>query len=235
MTVETYTARRWDANSFDLPIYLAERDQRQSFTMVELGHRDRPIARRQENLTHNRAYIGIEAWTRDRMHEHYVHDLVSIPELRNSFFLQQYLYPDMDHSESRDSHYQSKYRQPYNPTTILPDGAADELFLGNVFGDPHIHAETGRTDLLLEECHRLVGATGMLVIRETITPLDARLDDDTLQIAGFEAVHREYFGNNPKAWDQLEDRFNGGRERFKPHPHLPEQTAAHYLLAQTVI
>lgn len=193
---------------FDIHDYLSTRDTRDNFVLVELGHNDKPIAKNQRNLTAGRAYIGIEAWLRDRKHTHYLRHLGD-SALKNSFFIDQYLYPEMEHNADRTSHDSDIHTEAYDPRTILPDNAADELFLSNVFGDPHIHADPERPRLLLQEAKRLLTPGGTLVIRETLTPYFS-IREEELADSGLSIVYRENHGSNKFRWAALEDIYNGG-------------------------
>jgi SAM-dependent methyltransferase len=205
-----------NAPVFDVQDYMSNRDRREDFVIIELGHNAVPIARNQQNLTGNRAYIGIEAWTRDRKHSHYLQHLGD-SALKNTFFIDQYLYPEMKHVADRLSHDAEIFSEPYDPTTILPDNAADELFLSNVFGDPHVHTSPDRPQLLLQEARRLLAPNGTLVIRETLTPHfpnnAAKLADAGLYIA-----HRQDYSSNDILWKELEGVFNGSDSPVQVEP-----------------
>lgn len=196
---------------FNIDAYLTTRENRENFVIVELGHNGVPIARKQHDLTGGRAYIGIEAWIRDRKHDHYKQHLGDAA-LKNVFFLDQYLYPKMEHAINRASHDAETYNEKgYDPTTILPNGAADELFLSNVFGDPHIHSDSDRPPLLLREAKRLLAPNGTLVIRETFTPhFPSR--PEILADAGLKIVHRQNHGDSRGIWGDLEGAYNGGNK-----------------------
>lgn len=52
----------------------------------------------------------------------------------------------------------------------LKEGVADELYFGNVFGDPSI--PDGTKDKFLQEARRALKKDGLLIVKETNTPLD---------------------------------------------------------------
>jgi hypothetical protein len=213
-----------NAQVFNVQDYMGNRDVREDFVIVELGHNAVPIARNQQNLTGNRAYIGVEAWIRDRKHSHYLQHLGD-SALKNTFFIDQYLYPEMEHATDRLSHDAEVFSESYDPTTILPNNAADELFLSNVFGDPHIYASPDRPRLLLQEATRLLAPNGTMVIRETLTP---HFPQSALTDAGLHIVHRQDYGDNEIFWGELESVFNGGN-RFA----LVEPTSFYLFIQST--
>lgn len=203
-----------NAQAFNVQDYMSNRGIHEDFVIVELGHNAVPIARNQQDLIGNRVYVGIEAWTRDRKHSHYLQHLGD-SALKNTFFIDQYLYPEMKHATDRLSHDAEIFSEPYDPTTILPDNAADELFLSNVFGDPHVHAGPGRPQLLLREAARLLAPNGTLVIRETLTP---HFSQSTLADAGLHTVHRQDYRDDKVFWEELESVFNGGNQHALVEP-----------------
>ncbi len=52
----------------------------------------------------------------------------------------------------------------------LKDESAEEMFFGNVFGDPSI--DTGAMSTFLSEAERVLKQGGQLIIKETNTPID---------------------------------------------------------------
>jgi ubiquinone/menaquinone biosynthesis C-methylase UbiE len=68
----------------------------------------------------------------------------------------------------------------------LPDDSADQLFLGNVLGDPSIRKK--EKDQLFEEIKRVLSASGEVIIKETNTPLPKDELSDLLFRHGFKIL-----------------------------------------------
>jgi hypothetical protein len=98
----------------------------------------------------------------------------------------------------------------YDPTTILPDGAANEVFLGNVFTDPRIADSVERTGLLLAEASRLAEPGGKVIIRGVKTPRLHRLTGDMMRQVGLkaEAAYLSHMPEHWEAWHMLEQRYH---------------------------
>lgn len=143
---------------FDFDGWLATREQDPNFVLVELGHGANPVALTQSFEDH-RAYIGIEAWaskTYFTVAQERIMDLRRSRPTENIFFLSM---PDSGNVESQD-----------DVTTLLPDGAADEVLLSNVLGDPNVRQRPDGIAVVLAEAMRLIGDDGKVVVRETMTP-----------------------------------------------------------------
>jgi len=148
-------------------MYLSEREKQSDFVMVEFGHRLRPIAYKPEAFfIDQRCYAGVEAW-------HYHDDIDRLEALaakfpgRNVAFIE----PNFGSSDELWNDFLPECEEgPYSPGTILPDGAADEVFLSNVFGDPLLAGSKQGTSRLLHETGRILNERGVVVVRETLTP-----------------------------------------------------------------
>jgi hypothetical protein len=99
------------------------------------------------------------------------------------------------------------YLGAYNPRTALGDGSADEVFLNNVFGDPHIALSGRRTKGLIKEASRLAADDGMVVVRESMSPHWShwRLSDKLLASVGLTRL-QDYTYFDPE-WRRLEPRY----------------------------
>ncbi len=176
--------------AFNVKNYLQERQNNKSIVVVEIGHRMDPIAIKKPSFYRGkRAYIGIEAGLCDlgNWHDDFVSEQSKIYASRNIFFLNQDLGGEVKRID--DVEKASWYEGPYNTETILPSQSADEVFLGNVVSDPFVTADRQRTVDLLKETSRLVTETGMIVLRETITPKNTvYLNDETFSEAGLALV-----------------------------------------------
>lgn len=207
-------------NTFNLEGYLARRELDPSFVVAEIGHRTDPIVFYLDNITGQRAYIGFEAWLRDKPPLGNDGDIgLGLEMLRimtkgkNAFFLNQPLGGEVELTTGRYIH--SIYTGDYNPETVLPDGAADELFIGNAFGDPHIANERRRVISLLLESARLIGPTGTLVIRETTSPrrAQAQLDEVSFRDNGLDVIGY-YDQSMQDKWAALETAYMGDTETY---------------------
>ncbi len=89
----------------------------------------------------------------------------------------------------------------------LADASADEVFIGNVFGDEmHISFEDRKK--FLSEAGRILAKDGHLVIKETNTPLDYETMDQLLQETDFKVE---------RVWDK-----NARPEEFEAQRRLYE-------------
>jgi len=201
---------------FDVDAYLDRRDRDWSFIMVEFGHGPRPAAFRQPvGFTGQRAYIGIEPWLyRPRPSEKYEMQILQAEHAgENISFIDQ----DLDINGNRIQRILSRIIRPlggvglYDVSSVLPDEAADEILLSNVFGDRNFFASKERTQRLLHETNRLLAMQSVMVIRETMTPLEARrsLTEEVLQNAGLEIVGDCTPAD--QAWESLEAVYGSGR------------------------
>ena len=68
----------------------------------------------------------------------------------------------------------------------LKNNVAEELFLGNVLGDPGISQEDKEN--FLEEAKRVVRKEGVIIIKETNTPLDRTILSKLIDRHGFSIV-----------------------------------------------
>jgi hypothetical protein len=162
---------RVEAPSFDVGNYMQQRAETAPFAMIELGHGRYPLVANQPNFfTGDRTYTGIEAGMRsglakaeerrDELGAEYkdvnatfmVHDLGGAAVYENDDFA--------------DVH----YRGGFQPQTPLPAESGDEVVASNVFGDPLVADDFGRTMGLLTEMSRLTSPQGVVILRETITP-----------------------------------------------------------------
>jgi SAM-dependent methyltransferase len=184
--------------------------------MVEIGHGRSPVAYQQPTgFTGQRSYVGIEAGLRD-LHGDLWTDLEKLraehPDQNVTFIPQ---------SVGRNGEMRRRsvfslvgrifYLGAYNPRTDLEDGSADEVFLNNVFGDPHLALSGKRTRSLIEEASRLAADDGIIVVRESMTPhwSQWRLNDRLLASVGLARV-QDYTYFDPE-WRQLEGRYKNKR------------------------
>jgi hypothetical protein len=217
---------------FDAQAHLAARAANPSFTMVEMGHDWLPVAEHQPTaFTGQRVYIGIEAWLRDpygAKRSGLVEKTADIRASQNVFFMAQ----DLGGEVCRDSdETPSWYSGEYDTQTVLPDGIADEVFMSNVFCDPHIAHYGDRTERLLTEVARLTADGGKIVLRETITPQYVRLlsspRNPLVRQLGLQ-VEARVAPNEEEAWGQLEEVYEADRSCAFLEPRLD----SYYLLLQ---
>jgi hypothetical protein len=210
-------------SGLDVQAYLAERNIQESFVLAEIGHQNIPIAPLQHNLNGQRAYVGVEAWF-GSMPGQGLRRAIEQTSGKNASFVRQHVATGVTRNEVSGD-----WMDLYDPTTVLPDAAADEVFMGNVFGENNLYSDRKRTVHLAQEAARLIGENGMLVVRETTTPDFAKLDDVQLARAGLVAVHRESFSTAP-IWRQLEQTYNGGNQ-VNPWTQAPRELGF-YLFAK---
>lgn len=72
--------------------------------------------------------------------------------------------------------------QAYAEKLPLQDASADEIFLGNVLGDPSISSE--KKDAFIEESKRALKKGGIIIIKETNTPPTLKWINDFLKKHG---------------------------------------------------
>lgn len=208
---------------FDLTDYLDLRDHNPTFVMVEFGYGDYPVAFAQPGgFTGQRAYIGIEAWLRHPSGP-VEFDMTKVKDqdrYQNIIYLYQGLgKPGESNRQTVGRHPANPDKRifigPYDPTTVLPDGAADEFVLSNVIGDGHIAHSLQRSRKLMAEASRLTDPNGVMVIRETMTPLKARqrLTANMLQRVGLQVVAEHVPGD--AMWDRLEGLYSSS-DRHQP-------------------
>lgn len=198
-----------NSSDFDVQEYIARRTKDPGFLMVEIGHGGTPVAYRSD-FTNRRAYIGIESWLRDPYHM--ARDRIEVlkqeqPEI-NAFYLSHD--PGGEVVREEESEVDAYYIGDYEPTTVLSEGIASEVFLSNVFCDPLVAWRPGSTEKLLAESARLVEDEGVVVARETITPTYAELSEETLNTVGLHALKRIHsVSGSEQTWNKLEKVYNG--------------------------
>lgn len=207
---------------FDLNAYLQQRSTNPNFIMIEIGHGAIPAVEHQAFRGH-RAYIGIESGQRFKPEfDALLSNTLSKIKRRkdeNIFF------------HKHDTGYRPKRpRQSDAPgvergrygrgkvKTIFPHGAADEVYVNNVFGDPQVGV--GRNaQMLLKEIRRLIDDDGRVVIRETLSPKKSQLSlmsDKAFMRKGFKVEAKYVLETNPEEWNALERTYmgNGNYRRF---------------------
>ncbi len=199
-------------HDFDVQAYLENRDTNSSFIMVEFGHGPSPVAFQQPvPFKGDRLYVGVEAWLRDPLGR--IRESVKVEQAerqdQNIVFIDQCLRRDGRRNTDALalSNPPQRYLGPYIPTTDFPDASVDEVFLGNVIGDPHLAESRFRIQRILNEVSRIVSNNGMIVVRETLTPLSAhrRLSAVALQKAGLQEIGR--YVPMDELWSNLEERY----------------------------
>lgn len=202
--------------------FLRERDENDSFVLIEFGHGESPVAFIQPiPFTGGRAAIGIETWFRD-MHGKRREAALAIraaDSLRQNVFF-------IDHDPGGTVTYEKlgavcHYEDggEYSPVTSLPDNAGSETVASNVFGDKHHAVSEVRTLKLLTEMARVTESGGYMVIRETIHPLwNATLtDEDICDKLGLEK--RAFVTTEDTAsWAALEAVYKAEKAHFGPNP-----------------
>lgn len=194
--------------------YLAQREQKDAFVMVEFGHDALPVAfKHPHTFTGGRAYIGYEAWLRDPRGEKRatVQDLHASNggNERNIHFQTLSLGGTVRSANDRGA-IERWYEGDYNPSTPLPDSSVEEVFIGNVFGDPYVANVRERTDALLEEATRILAEDGTLVVRETITPFRT-MGNFEASVAASGLSARARVTPRDAEWDALEHHFSNDR------------------------
>jgi hypothetical protein len=203
--------------NFDLDTFLLQRAQNPNFILIEIGHGGKPTAEHQI-FTGKRAFIGVESWQRrhpafDKLWSKKLSDLRK-REGENIIFI------DHDTGFKSVNNYENaafginngRYEEGM-VETILPNSAADEVFLSNVFGDRQV-ASGDNTTLLLKEIFRLVDNEGKVVIRESLTPersLISIMNEEDLQRLGFKTEAKYCGDTDPVEWNKLESVFKSGQ------------------------
>lgn len=217
-----------DQSHFDLSKYLAERTSRPSFMVVEFGHGYRPLAFHQGSFTGQRMYVGVEAWMRN------IEDVArnELKTLEDKSPHQNVAFIEAVSSRAADKlrKYRTEDEDPYDPRVMLPDNAGDEVFLGNVFGDPYIATSERRTGLLLHEVSRIAASNGVIVIRETVTPEKSRrsLTPEVIASAGLRMVADykrtdDTTSNHGILWRQLEAVYRPRKQQYWDNPTVKDQ------------
>jgi len=211
-------------NTFDLPGYLERRSSSSSFSFVEIGHRATPIAPHIPDLTGERTYVGIESWLRDQSpyggFSYLASELRLAAKGTTAAYLHNKLSGEIAYDPGDEYYEHSWYDGEYDPETPLPDGVADELFMGNVLCDPQPGWSSRKDkDRLLREVTRLLAPTGVLVTRETITSREARISRNRYIEAGLLPVG--YYGPYlTDEWRRLEITYQGKTlERYSSSDH----------------
>lgn len=196
--------------TFDLDAYLRQREQDPKFVMIEIGHGGNP-AIIEQSFKGKRAYVGIESWQRhkSRFDKIWPQTLAQI-RLRTE---ENIFFHDYDTGYRSGDEYQTDAFGVHSGSyeegrveTIFPAGAADEVYLSNVFGDPQIGSE-GNTNMLLAEIHRLVTNDGKVVINETQTPeksLLTLMDAQAFEVRGFKLEAKLSVSDKSTEWKTLE-------------------------------
>lgn len=219
---ETLSDAEYAGPSFSVSEYLSRRVTEPSFVMVEFGHAGFPVVDRQPAFTGERAYIGIEAWLRDA-HEAGRSRVATEQKARqfgeHVFYIDQLL-SGVVRRENDES--PSWYDGAYDPATLLPDQAADEVFASNVLCDPHIAYSRERTAALLGEMSRVLHSNGIMVLRETIKPHRLRHVDDALLTEHGLSLSAWIEPDATDTWAALETFFKPPNDRglrFDPGSH----------------
>lgn len=89
-------------------------------------------------------------------------------------------------------------------TLPLKNHSADEVFLGNVLGDPSI--KDAEKDKFIEEAKRVLKENGRIVIKETYTPPDYKYLKDFIKKHGL-SVEKGADINNPE-WKELVEPYD---------------------------
>jgi hypothetical protein len=164
-----------------------------------------------------RYYIGIEAWLRDPANrvKKRIQALQAEHPNNNITFIDQALGApgESNRQERRDTGTKEVFDGPYDPTTILPDGVADQIVLGNMVGDRHIAHSTRRAGLLLGEVSRLIAEDGVMVIRETESPRRAHrhLKRRSLRRVGLQTIGTRITPGDKEMWERLEARYRASK------------------------
>lgn len=191
---------------FDLDHWLAQREANHGLTVVELGHGSRPLAEVQ-HFTDGRAYVGIEAGLSSFFYGGVARQVIArLRENRpdeNIFFFEQAVDPQT--------------RTADDARTILPNGAASEVFLRNVLSDKAVYTSVVEVAKILGEASRLTEPGGSLVISETITPYDPVEVRRMAEEVGL--VFGDLIGPKDSGWDRLQDIYLGETSMLdREHP-----------------
>lgn len=219
-------------DNFNVDTYLDSRANNPSFVMVEIGHAGLSVAYQQTpGFTGQRAYFGVEAWLRDewgRQRERQEEQHKALGDGQNIFYIAQELGGVACYDEE-DPRY-SWYDGEYNPKTSLPDSIADEVFISNVFCDPHVAYSPDATSKLLAEAVCLVDPNGLIVLRETITPGKVGFLTNSLVHTTNLKVEGVARPTNYGIWDKLEEAYNA-----EPRKHAPSLGSYYLFLSKRVV
>ena len=93
----------------------------------------------------------------------------------------------------------------------VSDHAADEVFLGNVLGDPSI--KDAEKDKFIEEAKRILKKGGKIIIEETYTPPNFKWIDDFIKRHGLFVEKGADSGN--QKWKETVDPYNKIGAKYK--------------------
>lgn len=214
--------------------HLEARNADPNFVMIEIGHDAVPVAYQQPvPFTNSRAYIGVEAWLRNPYGNkpgfvQALHD-ENNGLAQNIFYINHPPHVAVVHDEDNYSYLVGLYHK--YTETILPTGIASEVFVSNVFCDPHIAYSRESTKALLAETARLVATDSRVVLRETITPNSVmHITDELFEECGLKAVAKITYETAGDLWDQLEAVYKGEPSTMPPRPdsyfYILEKTQA---------
>lgn len=221
MSTDLFSFPRVEApdTSFDVDAYLQRRGLISDFVMVEFGHGAWPVAYQQDFSFKsddyiNRRYYGVEGWLRDP----FGGARQSIDEAQekhkdhhpNVFFINQDL-GGVVQGRTIDDPHSSWYEGGYTTETVLADNVANEVLLSNVVGDLLTSYNYEHLKDLLSEVARVLDYSGIIVIRETITPEHSiLLCDDLLDLVGLKP--KAIIKSDSSSWTSLEDRYKGDKD-----------------------
>lgn len=199
-----------EAPLFSINEYLRERKSRDGFVVVEIGHGGEPICadvpefpNRSDFFVGKNYYYGVEANLRDPVYSKRkrISEIKERTKDKNINFISISAGGQAIRFGEEISKY---YAGDYRTHSGLEDGVADEVVFGNVFGDPHIAYNRARTMALLMEGSRLLANSGLIVVRETITPYSlANFNEANIAMAGLNLM-TAYSPGNKDQWGALE-------------------------------
>lgn len=202
-----------NSDPFIVSDYLDRRAAQEDFVMVEFGHGALPVAYQQGfEFRGHKAYIGIEGWLRDTGAEERA-QMTFRRELLENDQNTSFISHDLGGKTLWTPNFPRTlpgYSGAYNPATLLPDEAAYEAFAANVTSDSIISFSRSRLQKFLSEIGRVTDPTGTVVLRETKTPENSRLDDDLVKSAGLlvkKVIHKH--DSDEETWEMLESIYNG--------------------------
>lgn len=204
---------------FDVSAFLQFREGARVYSVVEIGHGICPILFNDMNFQGERHYFGVESWLRDSegaKRKRLVTELALFGQPPNAHFLLHD--PGVEVIQDPEAMQEEKSASwlsgDYNAKTSLQDSMANEVFMGNVLGDPHIAYNSNAKTALAKEAGRLLKVGGCLVVRETLTP--QRVEKNVISQAGasLALVHITEFESEPDDFQRLE-RVYGNSDDFE--------------------
>lgn len=205
--------------SFSVREHLETRRHDPDFHLVEFGHSIFPIAFQQGvPFYEGRSYTGIEGWlvNPDKGPSMLAEQCKKKIQGQNIRFITQDLgsYPMADDGFPIEELYEGEY----NTRTPLRDDAASEVVASNVLTDPLVADIPSRSISLLREMGRIIKPSGLIVLRETITPKYREyVDDGSIALAGLQVIAKLRHGEvEPQAWQSLEEVYDGDLARAWP-------------------